>query len=52
LVRLYNLQEGDETELEERRDGILVRVGEGSHGALPWDAAYQEMAAKSAETEE
>ena len=52
LVRLYNLREGAELELEERQEGILVRVAGITDGAIPWDAAYQEMAAESAEASE
>ncbi len=49
LVRLYDLQEGAELELDRRREGILVRVVKGSRGTFPWDAAYKEMAAEAAE---
>ena len=41
LVRLYNLREGAELELEKRQEGILVRAVESTDGVIPWDAAYQ-----------
>ena len=52
LVRIYKLREGTELELEERREGILVRVAEGADGVIPWGAAYQEMAGESSEASE
>jgi hypothetical protein len=52
MVRVYGLREGAELELEERREGILVRVGEDSRGFIPWDTSYQEMAAEPGETRE
>jgi antitoxin component of MazEF toxin-antitoxin module len=52
LVRVYNLREGADLELEERREGILVRVAEAPTGMIPWDTAYQEMAAASADASE
>jgi antitoxin component of MazEF toxin-antitoxin module len=52
MMRIFGLQEGAEMELEERREGILLRIGESAHGLMPWDVAYQEMAAESEETQE
>jgi antitoxin MazE len=52
LVQVYNLREGAELDLEERREGILVRVAEAPVGMIPWDTAYQEMAAEGAEEKE
>jgi antitoxin MazE len=52
LMRVYGLREGAELEIEERQEGILLRVGEDSHGLISWDAAYQEMTAESLETQE
>jgi antitoxin component of MazEF toxin-antitoxin module len=52
LVRLYNLAEGDALELEERREGILLRVASDSTTKVSWDQAYREMAVELAEREE
>ena len=52
MIRLYDLREGAELELEERREGILVRVGKGSRGMIAWREAYREMAAETDEREE
>lgn len=52
LLRLYELREGAELQLEEHRDGILLRPVGGSAGKLPWAAAYREMAAEAAEASE
>jgi len=52
LVRLYDLREGAELELDKRREGILLRVVKGSRGSLPWEVAYKEMAAEAAELAE
>ena len=52
LVQVYHLREGAELELEERREGILVRVAEAPVGMIPWNTAYQEMAAENAEAGE
>ena len=52
LIRLFDLREGTVLELEERREGILLRVDRGSDSKVPWDVAYQEMAAEVAEAQE
>jgi antitoxin component of MazEF toxin-antitoxin module len=52
LARVYNLKEGVLLELEERREGILLRVASGAGGKLSWDAAYREMSAENAERKE
>ncbi len=52
LVRLYGLQEGSELELDERREGILLRVARNTGTKLPWQAAYREMAGDAAEIAE
>jgi antitoxin component of MazEF toxin-antitoxin module len=52
LIRLFDLREGTVLELEERRDGILLRVDRSPEPKLPWDLAYKEMADEIAESEE
>jgi antitoxin component of MazEF toxin-antitoxin module len=52
LVRIYDLREGTELELEGRREGILLRVVPASAGKMPWGAAYRETAGERAEREE
>jgi antitoxin MazE len=44
LLELYGMREGDELELEERREGILLRPGPREAEKLGWEAAYREMA--------
>lgn len=52
LLRAYDLREGTELEIEERREGLLLRVGARKPDLLPWPEAYQETAAESAESAE
>jgi antitoxin component of MazEF toxin-antitoxin module len=52
LIRTYGMREGALLEIEERREGILLRVGGDPAGKIPWDIAYREMAAEAAEQEE
>jgi antitoxin component of MazEF toxin-antitoxin module len=52
LVRLYRLREGDELQLEERREGLLVRMGKPTSGLVSWEDAYRELATDAAEREE
>lgn len=52
LLELYGIEEGDELELEERREGILIRPGAKSASKLSWESAYQEMAEEVAERAE
>jgi len=52
LLRAYDLREGCELDLEERREGLLLRVGARKPGLLSWAEAYREMAAESAEVAE
>lgn len=49
LLRIYNLREGVELELEQRREGILLCLGAGRSGSISWEASYKEMAAEAAE---
>jgi len=49
LLALYKMQEGDEFELEERKDGILLRPENSVGEKISWEAAYAEMLAESAE---
>lgn len=39
-------------EIEERREGILVRVRNPEAGRSSWEAAYRECSAEAAEREE
>jgi antitoxin MazE len=52
LLELYGIEEGDELELEERREGILVKPAAKTEGKLSWEAAYLEMADEAAERAE
>ena len=52
LLRTYNLREGSELDIEERREGLLLRVNAGTTVHLSWTDAYREMAAESAEAAE
>ena len=49
LLSLYKLKEGDEFELEERKDGILLRPEKAVTEKISWEASYAEMVAESAE---
>jgi antitoxin MazE len=52
ILELYSLAEGDEIELEERRDGILLKPRSREDRKLGWEDAYVEMARESAERDE
>jgi antitoxin component of MazEF toxin-antitoxin module len=52
MLQLYQLKEGVILELEERRDGILIHQKPGVQDKVPWDVAYREIAAESAENGE
>jgi antitoxin MazE len=52
LLRAYDLREGCELEIEERREGLLLRAGARRPNLLSWAEAYREMAAESAESME
>jgi antitoxin MazE len=52
LLRNYGLQEGSALDIEERREGILLRVGVRRPDLLSWAEAYREMAAEPAEVAE
>jgi antitoxin component of MazEF toxin-antitoxin module len=52
LLRLYGLREGAELDIEERREGLLVRIRNPVAGRSSWEAAYREQAAEAAEREE
>jgi len=46
---LYRLKEGDELELEERPEGIMLRPQKPLDSKLSWEDAYRQMAAEVAE---
>lgn len=46
LLALYGLEEGDELELEERRQGILVRPARVDSMKLSFEASYRESVAE------
>jgi antitoxin component of MazEF toxin-antitoxin module len=52
LLSPYRLKEGTELELEQRREGLLIRAPGSSVAELPWGAAYREMDAEDAERTE
>jgi antitoxin MazE len=52
ILRLYGLREGAELDIEERREGLLVRVRNSAAGRLSWEAAYLERSTEAAEREE
>lgn len=52
LLTHYNLEEGSEVQIEERREGILLRPASQRAYKLPWDQAYEEMATEAAENAE
>lgn len=52
LLKVYGLTEGSELDIEERREGLLLRVGGTPTDRLPWAEAYREMAADSREEAE
>jgi antitoxin MazE len=49
ILKLYDLSEGVEMEVEERQDGILLRPVTETPPKLTWAEAYQEMANEVAE---
>ena len=49
LLKLYAIEEGDALELEETREGILIRPSEERARKLSWSDSYREMAAEAAE---
>ena len=52
LLRLYRLSEGDSLEIEERREGILLRVVGDERATLDYPDAYSEAAAEQVERAE
>lgn len=52
LLESYRLREGDEIEIEERQEGILLRPKTKSDGKLGWEVSYREMAEEAAESAE
>ncbi|HEY9595592.1 MAG TPA: hypothetical protein VHE79_14025, partial [Spirochaetia bacterium] len=48
----YGLDEGGGFELEERREGILLRPERTKDEKLSWEAAYAEMVAEASEADE
>jgi antitoxin MazE len=50
VLDAYGIREGDELDLEQGRQGILIRPVRDSGAKLPWAAAYDEMAQEAAET--
>lgn len=52
VLDLYGLAEGDQLELSETRDGILLRPIDGPASKLSWAQAYEEMASEVAERAE
>jgi antitoxin MazE len=52
LLELYRIGEGDEVELKETVEGILLLPLRDSSAKLSWAEAYKEMAEEAAESEE
>lgn len=52
LLTHYDLSEGSEVQIEERREGILLRPSSSRRQKLSWDEAYDEMAMEAAEAAE
>ena len=52
LLDLYGVNEGDTLELEERREGILLRRAGSAEEPLSYGESYREMAAEAAERAE
>ncbi len=52
LLELYRIVEGDEVDLKETAEGILLVPQLGPSAKLSWSDAYREIAAESAESEE
>ena len=49
LLDLYGVNEGDSLELEERREGILLRRAAADAAPIGYAESYREMAAEAAE---
>ncbi len=52
VLELYRLDNGDEVDIEERPDGILLKPVAEPTGKLPRATAYAEMARENAERSE
>ncbi len=52
FLEMYRIGEGDELELEERADGIIIKPVPRTEGKLSWNEAYQQMAYEAAESSE
>jgi len=52
ILRLYGLKEGSVLDIEERREGLLLRVAGTAPGRQSWTEAYREMATESSEAAE
>ncbi len=52
LLSLYQMKEGDELELDERRDGIFLRPAKAETEKISWEESYREIAAEAAERAE
>ncbi|MEI6874269.1 MAG: AbrB/MazE/SpoVT family DNA-binding domain-containing protein [Spirochaetota bacterium] len=52
LLALYAIEEGDELELEERLEGILIRPLAKGEARIGWADAYREMSLEVAESAE
>ena len=52
LLELYRLKEGDELELEERPEGIMLRPQKQLDNKLSWEDAYRQMSTEAAEQAE
>ena len=52
IIRVYGLKEGSVLDIEERREGLLLRVAGTAPGRQSWTEAYREMAAESSEATE
>lgn len=50
MLDAYGIREGDELDLEQGRQGILIRPVRDSGAKLPWAAACDEMTQEAAET--
>ncbi|MEE8441792.1 MAG: AbrB/MazE/SpoVT family DNA-binding domain-containing protein [Spirochaetia bacterium] len=52
LLKLYAIEEGDALELEETREGILIRPSEERPRKLSWSDSYREMVGEAADQAE
>ncbi len=52
LLELYSLEEGDPLDLEETREGILIRPQTDRKRKLSWADSYREMVAEVGERDE